>query len=122
MDTSKVAQQYRLNQWTQRIREHRSSGQTVADWCAEHNIKESSYFYWLKRIRLAACEALPTLKAEGNQIVPVNIPVHAAGSGRGNEEASAAVVVRFNAVALEIHNNASPALIERTLRALQNVR
>ncbi|WP_420840575.1 IS66 family insertion sequence element accessory protein TnpA [Brevibacillus parabrevis] len=39
-------------------RQCRSSGQTVAVWCAENNIKPASYYYWLRRIRKAACEAL----------------------------------------------------------------
>lgn len=122
MNTREVAQQYRLKQWIELIRERRSSGQTIAGWCAERNIRESSYYYWLKRVRKAACEALPSLKAEDNTIVPVNIPLHAAGSGTARQEASAAIVVRFGTVLLEIHNNASPALIENTLRALTHVR
>lgn len=32
MDIREVAQQYRLNQWIQRIRECRRSGQKIADW------------------------------------------------------------------------------------------
>jgi len=122
LDTSKVAQQYRLKQWIERIRECRCSGQTVAMWCAEHNVNPKSYYYWLKRVRTAACEALPALKAEGNPIVPFNIPVQADGGSSGSREASAAIVVRFEAVTLEIRNDASPTLIENTLRALTHVR
>ncbi len=122
MNTREVAQQYRLNQWIQRIRECRSSGQTVAVWCTEHNINQKSYYYWLKRVRKAACESLPALKAEGNPIVPFSIPVHAAANRFGSSEATAAIVVRFDAVTLEIRNEASPALIENTLRALTHVR
>lgn len=122
MDTSKVAQQYRLNQWIQRIRECRSSGQTVAVWCAEHNIRLSSYFYWLKRVRQAACEALPSLNIESNKIVPVSLPVSGNDGGSTNQESSPDIVIRIGAVAMEVHANASQLLIENTLRALQNVR
>lgn len=38
VDTRKVAQQYRLNQWIEIVRQCRSSGQTIAGWCTEHNI------------------------------------------------------------------------------------
>lgn len=122
MNTREVTHKYRLNQWTQNIRECRSSGQTVAAWCAEHNINPKSYYYWLKRIRTAACEALPSLKTEDNSIVPINIPIQAAGSNFARQETSAAIVVRFDAVTLEIRNGASPSLIENTLRALQYAR
>lgn len=122
MNTSKVTQQYRLNQWAQRIHECRSSGQTVAVWCVEHNIKLSSYFYWLRRIRQAACEALPPHNTESNQIVPVDLPISRGATGSVNQEASPNVVIRIGAVTMEVHNNASQVLIENSLRALQNVR
>lgn len=122
MNTREVTQQYRLNQWIERIRACRNSGQTVAVWCAENNINPKSYYYWLKRVRTAACEALPSPKTKGNSIVPINIPPQAADSNFAHKETSAAIVVRFDAVTLEIRNDASPSLIENTLRALQYAR
>ena len=123
MDTSKVAQQYRFNQWTQLIRDCRSSGKTVTNWCAENNIKISSYFYWLKRVRQAACEALPSIQTENNQIVPLRVTHPGATIESADcETSSPGIVIRIGTVNMEIHNNASQGLIENTLRALQNVR
>lgn len=122
LNTREVTRKYRLNQWTEIIRECRSSGQTVSAWCSEHNINPKSYYYWLKRVRTAACEALPSLSARNNPIVPVNIPVPTAGTGPAAQESSSDIVLRFGTVTLEISNNASATLIENTLRALQNVR
>lgn len=122
MNTREVTRKYRLNQWTEIIRECRSSGQTVSAWCADHDINPKSYYYWLKRVRAAACEALPTLSVQNNPIVPVNIPVPTATTGPAHQESSSYLVLRFGAVTLEIRNNASATLIENTLRALQNVR
>lgn len=121
MDTQKVTQNYRLNKWTQLIRECRSSGQTVTTWCAEHNIHPSSYFYWLKRVRTAACEALPSLQTGNNSIVPISFAPPQV-SPPATDSLSPAIVVRLDAVSLEIHNTASLALIENTLRALHHVR
>jgi transposase-like protein len=100
------------------IRECRSSGQTVAAWCAEHNINQKSYYYWLKRVRTAACEALPALSTGNNSIIELNIPV----SDPAGPDPSASIVVRLGSVTLEISNTASAALIENTLKALQHVR
>lgn len=122
MNTREVTNQYRLNKWTDIVRECRSSGQTVSAWCADNDISPASYYYWLKRIRTAACEALPSLCAQNNPIVPVNIPVPTVGTDPRNQEASSDIVIRLGAVTLEISNNASAILIENTLRALQNVR
>lgn len=121
MDTREVASQYRLGQWTEIVRQCRSSGQPVAVWCAENNISITSYYYRLRRIREAACEALPSLSAN-HSMVPVDIPVHNVEADSSNQASSSDIVVRMGSVTLEISNNASATLIEATLRALQHVR
>ncbi|MGE4274212.1 MAG: IS66 family insertion sequence element accessory protein TnpB [Desulfitobacterium sp.] len=121
MDTREVASQYRLSKWTEIVRQCRSSGQTVAVWCSENNINTTSYYYWLRRIRKVACEAL--LSMCGNSvIVPVNIPVHTVEIDSPGQASSSDIVVRMGAVTLEISNNASATLIENTLKALHHVR
>ncbi|UNC91225.1 IS66 family insertion sequence element accessory protein TnpA [Candidatus Contubernalis alkaliaceticus] len=118
MNTREVTRKYRLNQWTQIIRECRSSGQTVKVWCADHDINPKTYYYWLRKVREAACEAIPSLE-ENSSIVPVNIPANADGPV---SESTSQIILRFGSVTLELRNNASTTLIENTLRALQNVR
>lgn len=122
MNTREATNKYRLGKWTEIIRECRSSGQTVAVWCANHDINPKNYYYWLKRVRTAACEALPSLSAENNSIVPVDIPLQATSTDCIEQEAASDIVLRFGSVTVEIHNNASATLIENTLRALKNVR
>lgn len=122
MNTREVANQYRLNKWIEIVRECRSSGQTVSAWCAEHDINPKTYYYWLKRVRTAACEALPSLHSQNNPIIPVNIPASTAGTDSGDQRGRSDILIRFGAVTLEIRNNASATLIENTLRALQHVR
>ena len=122
LNTREVTHKYRLNQWTQIIRECRSSEQTVVAWCAEHKINLKSYYYWLKRVRTAACEALPACSGENNPIVPLNIPVPLSATGPTSQTSSPDIVVRYGLVSLEIHNNASLSVIENTLKALQHVR
>ena len=121
MDTREVASQYRLSKWTEIVSRCRSSGQTVAVWCAENNINATSYYYWLRRIRKAACEALPSISGN-NVIVPVDIPFHEVETDSPDQESTTGIVVRIGTVTLEISNNASATLIENTLRALQYVR
>jgi transposase-like protein len=122
LNTREVTQKYRLNQWTEIIRECRSSGQTVSKWCTDHDINPKSYYYWLRRVRIAACETLPSIGSENSSIVPVNIPIHKSDTNSADKESSSDIVLRFGLATLELSNNASPALIENILRALQNVR
>lgn len=122
MNTREVTRNYRINQWTEIIKECRNSGQTVSAWCADHDINPKSYYYWLRCVRQAACEALTSLRAGNSSIVPVNFPIDAAGTIPKNQESSPSILLRFGSVTLELYNNTSAALIENTIRALQNVR
>jgi transposase-like protein len=117
-----VTNQYRLNKWTEIVRERINSGKTVSEWCADHDIDPKRYYYWLRRVRAAACEAFPSLGTGNNPIVLVNIPVPITGTTPMDQESSSDITIHLGAVTLEIRNNASAALIENTLRALQNVR
>lgn len=123
MNTREVTRNYRMNQWTEIIKECRSSGQTVSSWCAQNNINPKTYYYWLRRVREAACEALPSLSGVNGSIVPVNFPPEAATTTMSKHQASSpGILLRFGSVTLELYNNTSTALIENTIRALQNVR
>ena len=122
LNTKEVTYQYRLQKWMEIIRECRSSGQTTSAWCADNNVNIKSYYYWLKRVRLAACETLPALHSTQQQIVPVQLPLSRLDAGVPAMNSPAAIVVRLGAITLELHNFATPALIETTLKALQNVR
>ncbi len=119
MNTRAVTSQYRLHKWTDIIRQCRASGQTVATWCQEHNINPKTYYYWLKRVRIAACQALPALQQEQHSIVPVDLPLTTETTHLGS---LANITLRFDHVTVELRNDASQALIENTLKALTHVR
>lgn len=121
MDTREVARNYRLSQWTQIVRECRGSGQTVSAWCEDHNIDRKKYYYWLRKVREAACEALPAMSSGTGAIVPINIPDHKVDTPI-EDTLSADIILHLGSVTMELRNNASTTLIENTLRALQNVR
>lgn len=36
--------------WKQHILERKANGQTVADWCKEHNVTKGSYNYWRRQV------------------------------------------------------------------------
>jgi transposase-like protein len=122
LNTREVTKSFRLNQWTEIIRECRGSGQTVSAWCNDHGINPKSYYYWLRRVRTAACEALPSLVTGNNAIVPVDIPVPTVETESPSQETTSEIILHFGEIRLELRNNASATLIENTLRALQNVR
>lgn len=123
MQTLEMRNRYRLQQWTEIIRDCRSSGQTVVRWCADHEVSVKRYYYWLKKIRKAAIESLPACSTPNE---PTLVPVHPSlRTNAPRSEASheqAAIILRTDAVTIEIHPHASTALLEQTLRILQYVR
>ncbi len=58
MNVRKIDSEIKLNQWTEIIRECRSSGQSVRSWCIEHDVNEKRYYYWLRKAREQACNSI----------------------------------------------------------------
>jgi transposase-like protein len=121
MDIQKTTQDYRMNKWIKIIRERRSSGENVTSWCRNNGIKTNSYYYWLRKIRAAACKALPSIKSEG-EIVPLDVSNSTDSTYVSSETTQADIVIRLGSDVLEIHNSASTSLIENTIKVLKNVR
>lgn len=121
MNTREVTRQYRLNKWTEIVRECRSSGQTVAAWCTDRNINPKQYYYWLKCVRTAACESLQVIESEAQSFVPVKMPDNLIKASPTAQVLSP-IILRMGAVTLELHNGASAELITNTVRALTHVR
>ena len=63
----------KLQEWSERIAECRSSGQTVKAWCAQHGIAIKTYYYWEKRFAAEATRqmSLP-IPGQGGQLIRIN--------------------------------------------------
>lgn len=58
LKTREVANQYRMAQWGERIREQKLSGKTIKEWCAAQGISVQKYYYWQRKIRSTVCEQI----------------------------------------------------------------
>ena len=60
--TSKIAQNIRLQEWAHMIQECKSrpTGMTIDEWCAQHNITKCDYYYRMRAVRKACIAAAPT--------------------------------------------------------------
>lgn len=54
------------------VMECRSSGLSDRQWCIEHGIPGSTFYYWVRRLRQETCREIPghTGSAKENRIVP----------------------------------------------------
>ena len=53
--------EYRLQGWTEIIRECRESGLSNRECCAQRGIGEKTYYYWLRKVREATAASAPQL-------------------------------------------------------------
>ncbi len=113
--TSLVAEQVRLQQWAEQIKEcqNRPSDMKVDAWCSAHGITKANYYYRLRRVReacLEVCEPAPSFVELAKPTAPV--------SGEVQSQRTAAVLRCPGGVTVEIYNNASTELIRSIVGAI----
>ena len=89
--TSLVAQQVRIRQWAEQIRncQNRPKGMDVETWCTQNNLTKANYYYRLRRVRQICLDQMqdtettafvelpaPAPQIQRKQILQKN-PVHA---------------------------------------------
>ena len=117
MKVTDLKTQMHMQEWTKLIEARQGSGLSIKEWCRQNNLPESQYYYYLKKLRLAACEAFPSERQDGAQfaLVPkqarVSNPII---TGAGNIK-----ITLLNAV-VEISEGADEAQVKYTLEVLLN--
>ena len=97
--TSLVAQQIRLSEWADLIRncQNRPQGMKIDEWCQLHDITKASYYWRLRKVREAYLEAAEQtqtfVEVPSSTIHPVNMT---------SEHKIAAVIRNENQITLEI--------------------
>lgn len=118
MNVRGLKHQALLQEWSARIGECRSSGQSVQAWCQEQGIKPKTYYYWEKQFICEATktQSLPT-GAEGTQalirIEPAQLCPDEAGS-----PPSESIIVRHGATTIELPASTSADSIAALVAAL----
>ena len=75
--TSLVARQYRLREWVEQIQEckNRPAEVTVAQWCDQHDIITSNFYYRQREVRKALLttvqDSFPEQKCQENPFVDI---------------------------------------------------
>lgn len=119
MTAREATRAYRINQWTQIIRQCRNSGQTVKAWCEENGVDSKRYYYWLKCVREAVATALPATMQDSS-IIPVELPVNHPEKVVASPQAVAAI--SCGTLSVQLSNETSYQMIENILKAMQHVR
>ena len=111
MDTKLITRQYRLQKWTKIIAERNASGLTIQAFCQKQGIARHAYFYWLKRVRLAAGQILPT--AQSSRFAPLEISSSTLSSPNAEK-----LTLHYGKITLDVYESTSSQLLKDTLAVL----
>lgn len=115
-EITQVKIRFRMEQWMTLIKECQDSGMSVKSWCQQNDIKESAYYYWLKRIRREACaQQLPAVQPENRK--PVEFAKLQVDTGTAGT--SAAVIIHLPSATVEVKEGTSQKTLEVVLLALK---
>lgn len=107
-----------LKLWIRRIKECRGSGMTVKAWCRENEINDKTYYYWLRKIKKEAFEALPSECkqvpapfGEKKTFAEVNAPVSVC-------TANIAATIDMGRMRVDVHNGADEITLQNIFRII----
>jgi len=109
--------QHSLMEWSQRVADCRSSGQTVTHWCAEHAINPKTYYNWQKKVFAAMVEQ-QQLQQQAPQEAKPRFAELQPPAVQNNLVAS----VRVGEVLLDVYSGASAEVVTALCKGLSNVK
>lgn len=119
--TSLVAQQTRLREWAEQIKEcnSRPYGMTVDEWCLANGLTKANYYWRLRKVRealLTAADSAPTfveLKA------PEALPAMTKNPSEENSSKVVAIINK-NSYSIEITDQVSASFLHNLLEAVNH--
>ena len=115
--TSLVAQQTRLSEWAEQIKEcqNRPQGMKIDEWCQMHGITKANYYWRLRKVREAFLEATDITPSFVE--LPAPTPVEAIES---TTPKVVAILKGTNHLTMEITDQASSAFLNTLLEAMNH--
>ena len=114
--TSLVAEQIRLQQWADQIRDcqNRPSDMKVDAWCQEHGITKANYYYRLRRVREACLELCDPSPSFAELTAPAeNMPI----KGSHIHSSVAATLHTESGITIDLYNDTSPEFLRNLIGA-----
>lgn len=117
--TSLVAEQIRLQQWVDQIRDcqNRPSDMKVDAWCQEHGITKANYYYRLRRVRKACLELCEPSPSFAELTAPAeNMPI----KGSHTHSSVAATLHTESGITIDLYPDASPEFLRNLIGAVSH--
>ena len=127
MSTRSIIHQATLNEWASRIKEQKSSGLSVSEWCRQNNLSKNMYFYWKRQLKEEVVEqALPdivplTMPSTSPQPAPTAPPVECEScTSCTTFKPNSTARILINGFSIEIDSTASEAFIQSLIKAVRH--
>ena len=126
--TSLMAQQIRIQQWAEQIREcqNRPKGMDVETWCAQNNLTKANYYYRLRRVREVCLEQIQA--SEMPTFVELPIPdnkevcAEPVMETRFTEKATHVLQIKSDSgLCVEVFSDISPTQLRQVIEAMNHV-
>ena len=119
MDTRQLTHEVRMKHWAEVLRRRRESGQTIRGFCRAEGICEKTYYYWQKRLRQMAGEALAGQgEPPSSSLLPTGPVFAALPAPKGSACADGMVRVEIGGAVVEIGTGADMDVAMGVLRML----
>jgi hypothetical protein len=114
MTSTELKHRGQLQNWAEAVRDCRSSGLSVKQWCKQREITTTTYYRWEREVLALA----NTEKAKGVEAGVTFVELPAAQAQRKVSERAA--TFRYGDIYVDIYNEASPELLRSILEAVRS--
>lgn len=130
MNVRAATRELRQKQWESVIKDRIQSGMTVNAYCKANGITRDAYFYWLRKIKLAALEEGHLAKAgeyektkveEESGFVELVPEKHATELSNEVVIARDRISIKIGEISVQVEEGTSPAFLRTVLRAVKDV-
>lgn len=120
--TSLVARQCRIQEWAGQIKEcnQRPEGMSVDEWCQQHDITKTTYYYRLRQVRKACLDNIPQDKlplenADDKPQTVVAVPASLLGCVSEKNTDGSVLTVSVGNISIYVKEDTSPSLLAMVL-------
>ena len=106
-----------MREWAEMVRECRSSGLTVKEWCINNDVNIKTYYYRLKRVRDFICDnklvnITDDFSSDHHDIVPV--PINSVPDNDTQQ-----IKITASNISVELPANIQPQLLKAAIEGLK---
>jgi putative transposase len=121
VNTREIAEEYRLSHWAQVMQERAQSGLSIKAYCKQIGICGNTYFYWQRRVRAAACEALTVpheASVPGKTLIPSGWAVCEVEEPTPEKKALA---IEIGGYRISVESGVDQELLAKTCQTLKSI-